>query len=194
MSLDLKYLKKRAELIQDFYDDKVQTALLKIAPKPIAMPEIAPAVVAGFDCAVPDKSLRYWIDLVPESDRGYYRFIYQDAKNEKTKNDSILDSRLSFLELRYLQAAMTKPAWNSFCSLVSKDASDSDLFLMRYVIWQYRVLKRPVGIDFCNFEMNQIISQLPMDIAHIKIKAVSPPDLASFYKMVYFAKWGLDVN
>jgi len=176
LNFDLTYLKKRAALVDDINDDKVQNALAKITVPKIVIPDVKAAKVTDFDCVVKNKMMRPWLDLVPEGDRGFIRFIYVDGEDEDI--------------LKYLKTAMTKFAWNNFCSLVSKDPKDSDLSLMRFVVWNYMAKNRPVGIDFKNFEMNQIVNNLPMDIAQGKT-IFETPALPEFYKMIYYAKWSL---
>lgn len=178
MALDLTYLKKRAALVDDIKDDKVQNALRKIMPKKIDVPDVSMIETGDYyDAVVKNKMMRHWIDLVTEKDRGFIRFVYVDG------NDNDI--------LKYIKTAMTKSAWKNFSSLISKDPTDSDLSLMRYVIWNYIIKDHPVGVDFGNFEMNQIVNALPMDIA--KDKAVfDAKSLPDFYKMIYYAKWILN--
>jgi hypothetical protein len=173
--IDLTYLKKRSGLIQDFCDEKVQGALAKIIP-PAIEPACGDVEAAGYECVVRNKSFRNWIDLIPENERGFIRLVYSDEA------DGCVE--------KYIRAAMTKPAWKNFCSFVSKDANDSDLFLMRYLIWHGAVLGRPVGIDFGNYEMNQIFNDLPVDVSKEKIR-VKAPSFADFYRQIRFADWGL---
>ena len=174
----MSYLKKRSEMTADFSDVKVQAALVKIVPPPIDMPDVAAAEPDGFDCIVPNKMFRNWIDLIPEKDRGFVRFVYVGG------NGGDLE--------RYLKTAMTAPAFETFRSLVSKDADGGDLFLMRYLIWHFAVLRRAVGFDFGNYEMNAIFNGLPMDVSGNKIKFGRDVLFADFYRMIWFAKWGLN--
>jgi len=75
--------------------------------------------------------------------------------------------------------------------LISKDPVDSDLFLMRWVIWRGLVLDRPVGINFGRYEMNQIFNSLPMDIATEKMK-METPSFVDFYRAIKYAEWSLN--
>jgi len=178
---DLTYLKKRAALTLNFYDDKVQAALMKIIPPKITADEIEAATegdFAGFDCVVKNKMIRNWIDLVPENARGFVRFIYEDGDDDNI--------------LKYIRLAMAKPAWDDFCAAAIMPPSDSDLFLMRWTLWHGAVLKQPVGFDFGNFEMNAIFGALPIDIAKDKVKIERPPTISEFYREIRFAKWGLE--
>ena len=177
MALDLTYLKKRAALVDDIMDDKVQSALIKIQPPKLEISNLSAPKIEGFDCIVKNKMMRFWIDLVPEKDRSFIRFIYIDG------NDGDI--------LKYLKTAMIKSAWNDFKAAVSKDQTDLDFNLMRYVVWNYMARGRPVGAEFGNFEMNQIVNALPMDVAKDKT-IFDAPSLADFYKMIYYTKWALD--
>jgi hypothetical protein len=85
---------------------------------------------------------------------------------------------------------MTKPAWESLRSFVSKDPTDPDLFPMRHLIWRFAVLGRPVGLDFGRYEMNMIFNSLPVDISRSKVK-IETPTFACFYRQIRFAEWGL---
>ncbi|MDR3208639.1 MAG: hypothetical protein LBT45_02200 [Rickettsiales bacterium] len=176
MAIDLTYLKKRAEMLQDFYDAKVQGALAKINPPALSL-DCPAAEGAGYECVVRNKLLRNWIDLIPESERGFVRFVYEDGG----------DSDVG----KYIRAAMTAPAWKSFQSLVARTPRDSDLFLMRYLIWHGPVLGRPVGLDFGNYEMNVIFNSLPIDVSKNKSR-VETPSFVDFYRQIRFAEWGLE--
>jgi len=171
--MDLTYLKKRAEMTQDFYDGKVQTALQKIAPEPITLDDADADIGNGYECVVPNKLFRNWIDLIPESDRSFVRFIYQDGAAASLE--------------KYIKAAMTAIAWKNLKAAVSEAQSESDLFLMRLIIWHCLVLKAPLGVDFGNYEMNQIFNALPIDVAHDRIK-VERPSFADFYKQIKYAQ------
>jgi len=173
----LIYLKKRAAMTKDIGDEKVQSALGKIRPPKITVSNVLDLQVSGFDVTVSNKMMRWWIDLVPEYDRSFMRFIYTDGDDDDV--------------LKYLKSAMSKSAWNEFYSLISKDQTDEDMILMRHILWNYMVLGCPIGLDFKNFEMNQILSVLPIDIACVKNSIVAP-SLAGFYKMIYYAKWVLE--
>ena len=173
----ISYLKKRAEMTADFSDAKVQGALTKIVAPQIDLSKTDAAETDGFDCVVPNKMFRNWIDLIPDADRGFVRFVYADG------NGTGLD--------RYVRTAMTEPAFETFRSLVSKDADDGDMFLMRWLIWHFCVLKRAVGFDFGNYEMNAIFNALPLDISRDKTKFGREVSFAGFYRMISFAKWGL---
>jgi len=174
---DMTYLKKRAALVQDFRDDKVQAALGKIIPPAIEI-EAWDFAAEGLDYVVKNKIMRNWIDLIPETARGFVRFVYEDGEDDDI--------------LKYIRAAMTAPAWEDFRRAASGPPADSDLFLMRFLIWHGAVLKRPVGFDFGNFEMNAIFASLPVDVAKDKIKIERAPSLPEFYRWFWFAKWGLD--
>lgn len=176
MAFDLKYLKKRAEMTRDFYDDKVLAALLKIVPPCIVLPDAGVPDNNVFECEIPNKMIRNWIDLIPESDRGFIRFTYVDGGDMEIE--------------KYIKLAMTTLAWKNFQSLASKDAGDSDLFLMRWIIWHGIVLREPVGVDFGNYEMNMIFGALPIDIANNKIK-MDAPSFSDFYRQIAFVRWGL---
>jgi hypothetical protein len=177
--VDLTYLKKRAAMLGDakgsFGDDKVQTALAKIIPPPI-VPAAAVPENNGYECVVPNKLIRNWIDLIPEDWKSFIRFIYVEGDDYEIE--------------KYIRLAMTDIAWKSFQSYISKDQSDSDLFLMRHLIWHSAVLGRPVGIDFGVYEMNMIFANLPIDVSKDKIKAERIP-FADFYKQIKYAEWGL---
>ncbi|MDR2770071.1 MAG: hypothetical protein LBB08_01315 [Rickettsiales bacterium] len=179
MAIDLAYLKKRAEFLEmnlsGFDDEKVRAALGKINPPTIA-PGAAPAENSGFECVVKNKALRNWLDLVPETDRGFMRFIYEEGTDRIEK---------------YLPLAMTGPAFEKFRSHVAHDnPSEEDLFLMRRLIWDHSVLGRPVGVDFGIYEMNMIFNSLPVDVARSKM-TLKAPSFADFYRMIKFAEWGL---
>ena len=174
--IDLVYLKKRSAMTTEFDDAKVSAALAKITPPPVDISNIAAAKVENFDCIVPNKAFRNWIDLIPESDRGFVRFIYTDGDEKDV--------------LKYMQAAMTKPAFADFLVKISMPATEDDLFLMRWLIWHGVVLKRPVGFDFGNYEMNSIFNSLPLDVSKDKIKFDRGPTFSDFYKMIAFAEWG----
>jgi len=179
--VDLTYLKKRAALTTDFYDDKVQAAILKIIPPAITADEIEDAAGmenTGFDCVVKNKMIRNWIDLIPESARGFVRFAYEEGNDDNI--------------LKYMRIAMTKPAWDDFCVCAAGAATGEDLFLMRWTLWHSVVLKQPVGFDFGNFEMNAIFNSLPMNVAKDKIPTGQKPTFAEFYRRIRFAKWGLE--
>jgi hypothetical protein len=180
MAIDLTYLKKRAEMVGDapdgFYDDKVQAALAKIIPPEIIVADAAD--FSGFEYPVKNKTFKNWVDIIPEGDRGFVRFEYGAG------DDDALE--------KILGIAMTKTAFKSFRSAVSKDADDSDLFLMRYLIWFSIVLGQPVGFDFGSYEMNMIFNSLPVDISKNKIKVVRDISFVEFYRMFKFAKWGLE--
>jgi hypothetical protein len=173
MKLDFTYLKKRAQMTDDFDDAKVQAALAKLAPPPLAA-EAGPA--DGYECVVGNKLLRNWVDLVPEGWRGFMSFSYEDG------DDAGID--------KYLCAAMTGPAWKSFQSAVSREPDGEDLFLSRWLVWYSAVLRRPVGIDFGVYEMNQIFNALPVDVAARKTR-MAAPDFAGFYRAVMHALWSL---
>jgi hypothetical protein len=173
--IDLTYLKKRAEMTRDFNDEKVRGALSKIIPPAIEI-DCGDVGENGYECLVHNKSFRNWIDLIPESDRSFIRFEYVGG------DDSCVE--------KYIKAAMIKSSWKNFCSFVSKDASDSDLFLTRHLIWHGLVLGQPVGIDFSNYEMNAIFNELPIDISKNKVK-IDAPSFADFYRWIRFAEWGL---
>ncbi|MDR1071635.1 MAG: hypothetical protein LBL21_03265 [Rickettsiales bacterium] len=175
MEFDLKYLKKRAGMTGDFDDTKVQSALAKIIPPAVSM-DFDEAENNGYDCVVRNKLLRTWIDLIPESERGFMGFVYEDGDDTDAA--------------KYIKAAMTKPAWESLRSFVSKDPEDSDLFPMRYLIWHAAVLGRPVGLDFGSYEMNMIFNSLPVDISRNKTR-IETPTFAGFYRQFRFAEWGI---
>jgi hypothetical protein len=180
---DLAYLKKRAEFLagapDSFGDEKVRAALAKIAPPRIRI-DCAPAENNGFECVVHNKLFRNWIDLIPESDRGFIGFSYSDG------NDADID--------KYLRAAMTMPAWEKFRSAVSADAGDSDMFAARWLVWHSAVLGRPVGFDFGNYEMNAIFNSLPVDISKNKMKFGRELSFAGFYRTIKFAEWCLNAR
>ena len=173
----ISYLKKRAEMTTDFDDVKVQSALLKIIPPAIDFSGVKAAEIDGFDCTVPNKMFRNWIDLIPENDRGFIRFVYADGADANVE--------------KYLAAAMTSPAFLKFRPLASAPANDDDLFLMRHLIWYSVVLRRPVGFDFGVYEMNAIFGALPVDISKNKTKFGRKISFVDFYRMIWFAKWGL---
>ncbi|MDR2268705.1 MAG: hypothetical protein LBD94_00800 [Rickettsiales bacterium] len=177
MMIDLTYLKKRAEMTRDFNDEKVCAAFAKIIPPRISIADIEVPENNGFECVVSNKMFRNWIDLIPESDRGFVRFIYADGNDRNVE--------------KYLKLAMTTPAFKTFQSFVSKDWKDSDLFLMRYLLWRGVVLKSPVGIDFGNYEMNMILSSLPIDISKDKVR-FEDCSFVDFYRMFKCAEWGLN--
>ena len=174
---DITYLKKRSEMTKDFYDNKVQAMLAKIIPPQISIPEIDTPKHSGFDCVVPNKFLRNWIDLIPENYCNFMRFIYEEGHETD--------------ELRYIKIAMTKPSWKRFQSLIIKELKESDLFLMRWVIWHSIILKTPVGIDFGKYEMNLIFNSLPINISNKKFK-IEAPSFSDFYRQIMFVKWGLE--
>lgn len=174
--IDITYLKKRSEMTKDFYDPKVRDALSKIIPPQIPILEIDTPKNNGFDCIVPNKFIRNWIDLIPESDRDFMQFIYEEGQE--------ID------EIKYIKIAMTKPAWKTFQSLILNELKDSELFLMRWVIWNSSILKSPVGIDFGRYEMNMIFDSLPIDISCKKLK-VETPSFSDFYRQIMFVKWGI---
>jgi uncharacterized protein YehS (DUF1456 family) len=175
----LSYLKKRAEMTADFADEKVQSALSKISVKKIDFSKTDSAPLEGFDCVVSNKMFRNWLDLIPEKDRSFVRFVYEDGKDKSPE--------------KYIRTAMTAPAFGNFQSEVSNDASEDDLFLMRRLIWDAVVLKRPVGFDFDNYEMNAIFNALPLDISKNKIKFGRKISFVEFYRMIWFAKQGLEI-
>ena len=179
-AIDLKYLKKRAEMTRDFNDEKVQAALSKIIPPKLYIAESFDLENNGYECVIPNKLFRNWIDLIPEQDRGFFRFTYSGG------DEAALE--------KYLGLAMTKPAFKTFQSLVSKDAGDSDLFLMRWLIWHFAILGQPVGFDFGSYEMNVIFGSLPVDISKDKIKFGRELSLVDFYRQIKFAEWGIGAS
>lgn len=178
--IDLNYLKKRAHMTDDFCDEKVKSALAKIIPEPIDSD--SDVDFGGLDIIVPNKLFRNWIDLIPENMRGFVRFEYRDGGRALKVED-------------YIKIAMTKPAYKTFQSFVSKDMDDGDLYLSRYLVWHSVVLKRPVGFDFGKYEMNMIFNSLPIDISKDKVKFEVNLSFAEFYRQIKFAEKVLrDVN
>jgi hypothetical protein len=173
----IAYLKKRAEMTADFNDEKVAAALSKIVVPDPDFSKTGAAGCDGFDCIVPNKMFRNWIDLIPERDRGYVRFVYTDGGGGRVE--------------KYLKTAMTEFAFANFKARVSEPANDGDLFLMRWLIWHAVVLKQAVGFDFGNYEMNAIFNSLPLDISKDRKKFGRRVDFAEFYKMIWFAEKGL---
>ena len=172
----IAYLKKRAEMTTDFDDEKVVSALSKIVVPNPDFSKTEAADCDGFDCIVPNKMFRNWIDLIHEGDRGYVRFVYADGDGGRVE--------------KYLKTAMTEFAFANFTARVS-EPTDDDLFLMRWLIWHSVVLKRAVGFDFGNYEMNAIFNSLPLDISKDRKKFDRAVDFAEFYKMIWFAEKGL---
>ena len=178
-AIDLTYLKKRAQMSDVFSDEKTLAALGKIIPPNLAvLADDAASDDGAFERVVPNKLFRNWIDLIPETARGFMRFNYTDGADKNP--------------LPYIKSAMSKNAFENFQSLVLKDPNESDLFLMRMLLWYFAVLKRPVGLDFGNYEMNAIFNSLPIDISLKKIKIDAPASFADFYRQIMFAKWGLE--
>lgn len=171
---DLTYLKKRAEFTRDFNDEKVQNALSKMIPPKIQF--AFDAECEGVDCVVPNKIFRNWVDLIPENERSFIRFIYVDGDEVSPE--------------KYLSFAMTKHAFKKFSSLIYEDANERELFLVHKLIWHSVILKEPIGFDFGKYEMNAIFNSLPITISHKKEK-IDTPSFSEFYRMIKFAEWGL---
>lgn len=179
MAIDLTYLKKRAELLKDtsdsFNDEKIQLALSKIEfPKIVLSNEVSDN--NGFEAIVHNKLFRNWIDLIPDSDKGFIKFIYIDG------NDNNID--------KYIRLSMIKPAYFKFENEINI-VNENDFYLAKYILWQFIILKKPIGINFANFEMNQIFNNLDIDISKDKIDFDRELSFSDFYKQIYFAKWAL---
>jgi hypothetical protein len=175
--IDTTYLKKRAEMTRDFYDEKVQAALCKIIPPNIIVADADRPRRNEYEIVVKNKVLRNWIDLISDKDRSFVRFVYEDG-DESDIN-------------KYIEFAFIGPVWKAFKTEVSKDPSDKDLLLMRLIIWNSFILKNPIGVDFGKYEMNTLYNNLPIDISKNKIK-LETPSFVDFYRQIMFAKWGIE--
>ncbi|MDR1027551.1 MAG: hypothetical protein LBL46_04010 [Rickettsiales bacterium] len=174
MAIDLTYLKKRAEMTTDIADEKVRAALSKIVAPRIEVPALPAPEGTDFAAA---KLMRNWIDLIPADRRGWMSIRYEDGGCADTE--------------MCLRAAMTAPAYESFRSFVCKDPNENDMEPAHIALWRAFVLKEPVGMDFGNYEMNNIWNALPVDISHKKIK-MDAPDFNDFYAMIKCAEWVIE--